>query len=60
MTVLIGLAINDKSRVGIVHNPFCEEDREVGKTLFGSAEHGVFKVKSDKNLTKEQNIGRTV
>ena len=49
VTVLIGLSIKDKSRIGIVHNPFSEEDREVGKTIFGSAEHGVFKVIYDKN-----------
>jgi len=47
--VLIGLSIKSKSRVGIVHNPFSEEDRELGKTFFGSAEHGVFRVNSDKN-----------
>lgn len=49
VTVLIGLSIKSKSRVGIVHNPFSEEDRELGKTFFGSAEHGVFRVNSDKN-----------
>jgi len=26
VTVLIGLAINDYSRIGIVHHPFSEED----------------------------------
>lgn len=60
VTVLIGLSIKDKSRLGIVHNPFSEDDREVGKTIFGSAEHGVFKVLSDKNLTTEELVGRDI
>ena len=53
VTVLIGLSIKDKSRVGIVHNPFSVADREVGNTFFGTAEHGVFKIVSDKNFSKE-------
>lgn len=51
VTVLIGLSIKDKSRIGIVHNPFSVADREVGNTFFGTAEHGVFKLVSDKRLT---------
>lgn len=53
VTVLIGLSIKDKSRIGIVHNPFSVADREVGNTFFGTAEHGVFKIVSDKNFTKQ-------
>ena len=49
--MLIGLAIKNKSRVGIVHNPFSVADREVGNTFFGTAEHGAFKIVSDKNFT---------
>lgn len=60
VTVLIGLSIKDKSRLGIVHNPFSEDDREVGKTIFGSAEHGVFKVLSDKQLTTEELVSRDI
>jgi hypothetical protein len=41
--VLIGLTINDKSRAGIVHIPFVE-GKEHGETLFGTGEHGVYKV----------------
>ena len=52
VTVLIGLSIKDKSRIGIVHNPFSVADREVGNTFFGSAEHGVFKIVSNKNFSK--------
>ena len=58
VTVLIGLSIKDKSRVGIVHNPFSVADREVGNTFFGTAEHGVFKIVSDKNFTTQQLITR--
>ena len=43
MTVLIGLTINDISRAGIVHIPFVE-GKEHGETLFGTGEHGVYRV----------------
>jgi len=58
VTVLIGLSIKDKSRIGIVHNPFSEQDREVGKTIFGTAEHGVYKVVSDKNMSVDELVSR--
>ena len=51
VTVLIGLSIKDKSRIGIVHNPFSVDDREIGNTFFGSAEHGVYKIVSNKNFS---------
>ena len=38
VTVLIGLCINGVSRIGIVHNPFTEEDSNMGRTLVGSVE----------------------
>ena len=60
VTVLIGLSIKDKSRVGIVHNPYSVQDREVGNTFFGSAEHGVFKIVSDKNFTTQELISRQI
>ena len=44
VTVLIGLSIKDKSRIGIVHNPYCVEDESVGKTIFGTGEQGAFKL----------------
>jgi len=53
VTVLIGLSIKDKSRIGIVHNPFSVADREIGNTFFGTAEHGVFKIASSKEFTDE-------
>ena len=58
VTVLIGLAINTKSRLGVVHNPFTEEDASVGKTMFGSAEHGVFSLVYNKNMTVEETTRR--
>ena len=60
VTVLIGLSIKDKSRIGIVHNPFSVADREVGNTFFGTAEHGVFKIVSDKKFTKGQLVSREI
>ena len=47
VTVLIGLSIKGHSRLGIVHNPFSEEDESLGKTLFGSGEHGTYKLAYD-------------
>ena len=60
VTVLIGLSIKDKSRLGIVHNPFSEDDRELGKTIFGSAEHGVFKVMSDHTKSDAELLQRDI
>lgn len=58
VTVLIGLSIKDKSRIGIVHNPFSVADREVGNTFFGTAEHGCFKIVSDKNFSAQELVTR--
>jgi 3'-phosphoadenosine 5'-phosphosulfate (PAPS) 3'-phosphatase len=44
VTVLIGLSIKGTSRIGIVHNPFNEDDSAKGRTLFGTIEHGLFKL----------------
>jgi 3'(2'), 5'-bisphosphate nucleotidase len=50
-TVLIGVSINGKSRLGIVHKPFSDDDQSVGNTVFGAAEFGVFKMAYDKEMT---------
>ena len=42
VTVLIGLSVKDKSRIGIVHNPYCAEDETQSKTIFGTGEAGAF------------------
>lgn len=60
VTVLIGLSIKNRSRLGIVHNPFTEEDEQFGKTLFGSAEHGCFKVDYDRNGSVEDQLAREI
>ena len=60
VTVLIGLSIKNKSRIGIVHNPFTEEDNSIGKTIFGSAEHGVYKVIYDKNMGVDEATSRDI
>ena len=59
-TVLIGLSIKDKSRIGIVHKPFSDEDQSLGKTVFGSGEHGTFFIHHDKTMTPEQSIAREI
>lgn len=58
VTVLIGLSIKNKSRIGIVHNPFSEDDNSVGKTIYGTAEHGVFKVNYSKALSTDEACDR--
>lgn len=60
VTVLIGLSINERSRIGIVHKPFSDEDQSKGKTLFGSGEHGVFVVNVDKAMTPEEIVAREI
>lgn len=43
VTVLIGLAIEGIPKIGVVHNPFRENDsKSNGITLFGTQEHGAF------------------
>ncbi|CDW83402.1 3 (2)-bisphosphate nucleotidase 1-like [Stylonychia lemnae] len=50
ITILIGLSIDGTSKIGIVHYPFSHEDPELGKTIFGSLEHGCFKLISNAKL----------
>lgn len=47
VTVLIGLSLKNHSRIGVVHNPFAEEDPAKGRTMFGTIEHGLFKIDYD-------------
>lgn len=54
VTVLIGLSIDGHSRLGIVHTPFSEEDAEKGRTIFGTIEHGAFRLFYDEKLSKEE------
>lgn len=60
VTVLIGLSIGGKSRLGIVHNPFSEEDQSVGKTVFGCAEFGTFKIPYNKTSSGEELLAREI
>ena len=58
VTVLIGLSIKDKSRIGIVHNPYCAEDETVSKTIFGTGEAGAFKLLYNKDMTEQEQLER--
>ena len=58
VTVLIGLTINDKSRMGIVHQVWNKDDQSVGKTVFGTGEHGAFIVPYNKDCTGEESLAR--
>lgn len=52
VTVLIGLSLKGVSRLGVVHTPFTEENSNLGRTHFGSIEHGLFQLPFDEKLTK--------
>ena len=38
VTVLIGVAIRNKSRIGIIHTPYSVSNPNAGKTIFGTGE----------------------
>mmetsp|Transcript_30009 Transcript_30009/g.29256 ORF Transcript_30009/g.29256 Transcript_30009/m.29256 type:complete len:232 (-) Transcript_30009:5-700(-) len=54
VTVLIGVSINGYSRIGVIHSPFTNEDERKGRTLFGTMEHGVYRLYFDEELSEEQ------
>lgn len=55
VTVLIGLAIDGVPKIGVVHNPFREnESQSNGITLFGTPEHGAFLYETNPKMTKEE------
>ena len=54
VTVLIGLSINAKSRIGIIHAPYAEDGSKFGKTIFGTGEHGAFKLDYSKEMTETE------
>ena len=58
VTVLIGLSIKDKSRIGIVHSPYSVEDPSVGKTIFGTGEQGAFKLVYNKDMSEAEQLAR--
>lgn len=60
VTVLIGLTINGLSRIGVVHNPFTDEDPTKGRTLFGTIEHGLLSLVYDQNMSEETYKAREV
>jgi 3'(2'), 5'-bisphosphate nucleotidase len=53
VTVIIGVAVNGKSRAGIVHQPFKVDDETKGQTVFGSVEHGYFFIEQDIEMPEE-------
>ncbi|TNV77442.1 hypothetical protein FGO68_gene3280 [Halteria grandinella] len=61
VTVLIGLSIKGHSRIGVVHNPFGDEDQSKGRTLFGTIEHGLFRIEYDEEVKdKEAYLSREI
>lgn len=60
VTVLIGLSLNEKSRLGIVHTPFTDADNSLGMTVFGAGEFGVFKVPFNTTQSGEELLSRQI
>lgn len=42
ITSIIGLAIDNRPRAGIIHKPFYDQEQDMGRTYFGTPECGVF------------------
>lgn len=60
VTVLIGVSIQGKSRLGVVHKPFSDADQSKSQTYFGSGEHGVFTIYYDKDMSSDQLLSREI
>ena len=58
VTVIIGLSLGGKSRAGVIHNVYQEEDRSVGQTFFATAEHGCFRVPYEKTMDEAALVAR--
>lgn len=54
VTVLIGLAIDGVPKIGVVHNAFETSDpASPGMTIFGTQEHGAFRLDFDPKADAE-------
>ena len=42
VTCMIGVAINGRPRIGIIHKPFYSQQLKQGRTYFGTPECGLF------------------
>jgi len=60
VTVLIGLSVKGFSRAGIVHTVFTPEDQTKGRTVFGTAEQGAYKIYFDKEMSDEAILSRDI
>ena len=55
VTCLVGVAINERSKIGVVHKPYAEgPDCKTGVTYFGSLETGLFRAHWDPTWTEEE------
>ena len=59
VTVLIGLAIDGIPKIGVVHNPYRNNDPKcAGMTIFGTQEHGAFVLDTDPLMSEEDLMKR--
>ena len=57
ITSMIGVAVNGRPRIGIIHKPFYKQQLRQGRTYFGTPECGIFiKDKFPKKLQRLQRI----
>ena len=57
ITSMIGVAINGRPRIGIIHKPFYRQQLRQGRTYFGTPECGIFiKDKFPKQLRRLQRV----
>jgi len=57
LTSMIGVAINGRPRIGIIHKPFYKQGLRQGRTYFGTPECGIFiKDKFPKQLKRLQRV----
>lgn len=57
ITSMIGVAINNRPRIGIIHKPFYNELYSQGRTYFGTPECGIFiKDKFPEKLRRLQRV----
>ena len=59
VTVLIGLAIDGVPKIGVVHNPYRNNDPKcAGMTIFGTQEHGAFMLETDPAMSENDLMNR--
>jgi 3'-phosphoadenosine 5'-phosphosulfate (PAPS) 3'-phosphatase len=59
VTNMIGVEINGRPKIGVIHKPFVTKDGNVSKTYFGSVETGAYRCKNKGNHKKQLSYSST-